>query len=412
MECPKVRCVNIDWLEVYANEDNQRFPCDAEYFRRQGYFITQREYGTRTYSEMFTIQDEHGDAWIEVRRNPMSGNSKFTGLTEKSCHLRMVNRKCYQDNPIRDLAEFMIKHDYIFISLHRIDICYDFRVFDSGDDVARFLRRYIECKFSKVNQTKVRAIGDDNWGAFAWESISWGAKKSMVSTKIYNKTKELSATGNKKPWIVQAWLETGLIDDIYNVPTVWRLEFSLTSKIKNYILLKKWNGHSIKEERVPHTPAMFDGREKLWQRFEELAFHYFHFKYVEYKDQPNSEGEKELLRKDLCKEKKLFDFNMNRNFYTIENPARESKIDTLEQRLKRYLEKWTELQYTPNLKNAAYTILNVIDTREIKRYTKHGTYPEIEALRLAIKMRTGWDYQRVIETADEIMKLIKEKEIW
>ena len=62
------RCVNVDWLEIYAQEDNMHYPMNADYFRGCGYFVTEREYGTRVYAEMFTIQDEHGNGWIEVRR--------------------------------------------------------------------------------------------------------------------------------------------------------------------------------------------------------------------------------------------------------------------------------------------------------------------------------------------------------
>lgn len=412
MEQTKVRCVNLDWLEIYAKEDNNRYPLNAEYFREHGYFVTERPYGTRTYAEMFTIQDEHGDAWIEVRRNPMSGSSSFTGLDERSCHLRLVNRKCYSDFPVRELGEFMMKHDYIYVSLYRIDICYDFRIFDSGDDVGRFLQRYIERKFSKVNQTKVRSIGDDNWGAFAWESISWGAPKSMVSTKIYNKTKELDVKGNKKPWIVQAWFESGLIEDPRNCPTVWRLEFSLTSKIRNLIQVELWTGKKIKKDKIPHTPDLYDGRELLWHRFEELAYHYFHFKYVERKSQPNSDGTFDLLRKDLCKDKILFKFNTNRTFYMIDNPSRETERCLLEVRLKKLLEEWAQTQYLPDTKKAVATILNKLTTNEIKRYTKHGTYPEIEAIMLAIAQNTQMEPSQLREAAEEVQKLYKEQQIW
>ena len=58
---------------------------NAEYFRNQGYVVIERDYGTRVYSEMFTIEDEHGQPFIEVRRNPQSGSSEFTGLSDCQC---------------------------------------------------------------------------------------------------------------------------------------------------------------------------------------------------------------------------------------------------------------------------------------------------------------------------------------
>ena len=304
-----MRCVNVDWLEVYAFEDNSRYPMNADYFRGKGYFVSEREYGTRVYAEMFTVENKHGEPFVEVRRAPMSGNSSFTGLSELSCHLRLVNRACYSNSPVRDLAEFMIEHGYIFQRIFRIDVCYDFRVFDSGDDPARFLRRYIENKYSKVNQCRVRVIGDDAWASFDWESVAWGAPSSMVGTKMYNKTKELKATGMKKPWIVQSWFASGLIDDPLNLPDVWRIEFSLHSSARNWIVIEDADAKRSRKRAIPHRLDLFDSRDKLWQRFEELAHHYFQFRHVEYVAQVNSEQERKLKRKDVCREKRLFDFN-------------------------------------------------------------------------------------------------------
>ena len=408
----RVRCVNVDWLEIYALEDLQAYPMNAEYFRRCGYFVTEREYGTRVYKEMFTIQDPHGDAWIEVRRNPMSGDSSFSGLQINSCHLRMVNRYCYQDNPVRDMAEFMIKHNYMFRSIYRIDVCYDFLTFDSGDRPDAFLRRYIEKKFSKINQTKVRAMGSDGWASFDWESVSWGAPKSMVGTKIYNKTKELSATGNKKPWIVQAWLKCGLIDDPRKLPNVWRLEFSLSSSIRDWIMIEAIQGKKIKKKRVPHTMNMFDGRDKLWRRFEELAYHYFHFRYVQYKQSVNSDQEPELLRKDLCKDKQLFKFNTDREFYQIGTPSRESSPTPIENRLKAMLQNYIETHYNLDVNRAAMKVMEAIDIKEIQRYTKSGSYPEIEAIIMQIRSTTGWEYDVAKEVAEQVQELYKQQEIW
>lgn len=74
-----VRCVNIDWLEVYVLESNDHYPCNADYFRQHGYFVKERDYGTRVYKEMFIIEDEQGHDWLEVRRNPATGSSAFKG---------------------------------------------------------------------------------------------------------------------------------------------------------------------------------------------------------------------------------------------------------------------------------------------------------------------------------------------
>lgn len=385
---------------------------NADYFRSHGYVVHEREYGTRVYSEMFTIEDQHGHAFIEVRRNPQSGSSSFTGLSELSCHLRLVNRACYANNPVRDMAEFMLKHDYIFQRIFRLDLCYDFIRFDSGDDPARFLRRYIENKFSKVNQCKVRVIGDDSWASFDWESVSWGAPTSMVGTKMYNKTKELKATGDKKPWIKQAWFESELVNDPLNLPDVWRIEFSMHSSARNWIVIEDADSKHNKKRAVPHTLEMFDGRDRLWERFEEMAHHYFQFRYVEYLDKVNSDGERNLKRKDVCREKRLFNFNFDRTFYKIEGVAVECKPDKDDDILRRRLTLYREKHADPDLRRAIDILLNNLNRERLRQITAHGYAAEIDQIRLAIATRTGWDYQTVIEKAEEIHKLIKQGEIW
>ena len=385
---------------------------NADYFRGHGYIVHEREYGTRVYNEMFTIEDQHGHAFIEVRRNPQSGSSSFTGLSELSCHLRLVNRACYANNPVRDMAEFMIKHDYIFQRIFRLDLCYDFIRFDSGDDPARFLRRYIENKFSKVNQCKVRVIGDDSWASFDWESVSWGAPTSMVGTKMYNKTKELKATGDKKPWIKQAWFESGLVNDPLNLPDVWRIEFSMHSSARNWIVIEDADSKHNKKRAVPHTLEMFDGRDRLWERFEEMAHHYFQFRYVEFLEKVNSDGERNLKRKDVCREKRLFNYNLDRTFYKIEGVAVECKPDKDDDILRRRLTVYREKHADPDLRRAIDILLNNLNRERLRQITAHGYAAEIDQIRLAIATRTGWDYQTVIEKAEEIHKLLKQGEIW
>ena len=104
---PKTRCVNIDWLEVYCLESNERFPCNADYFRSRGFIVHEREYGTRQYNEMFTLEDERRNKWLEIRRNPASGSSSFSGKSEISDpkNDRATYRKYIQENPSKKLTQ-------------------------------------------------------------------------------------------------------------------------------------------------------------------------------------------------------------------------------------------------------------------------------------------------------------------
>ena len=57
------RCINVDWLEVYALEPIDQ-PHNADYFRACGFEVMQRDYGTRIYEEMFKFLDVKNSAMI------------------------------------------------------------------------------------------------------------------------------------------------------------------------------------------------------------------------------------------------------------------------------------------------------------------------------------------------------------
>ena len=406
------RCVNLDWLEVYVLEDNQRYPCNADYFRRMGYFVTERVYGTRQYKEMFTIEDDHGESFVEVRRNPYSGESDFSGLCERSSHIRFVNRYCYFENAVRLMAEFLIRHDYELQRIYRIDLAYDFRAFDFGDDPERFLRRYVEKKFSKVNQCKVRCYGNDGWTNIQWESVSWGSPTSMVGTKMYNKTKELASQGWSKPWIVQQWFENGLIDRMTEIPDVWRIEFSMHSSIKGWLRIEDSDAKHTKTKLIPHSLELFDGRDRLWQRFQDLAHHYFRFKYVEYNQEVNSDGSRNLKRKDLCRDKRLFEWDANHEFIKVDNVSRSSLPSTENERLRRAITKYKGRSMDMEVRRSCDVILKALEDQIISRHTATNTRSEIDAIRLAIATRTEWNLDEVYRQADKILQLLEAGEIW
>ena len=418
-----MRCVSIDWLEIYAKEDSSRYPLNADYFRNRGYFVNERDYGTRVYAEMFTVEDKEGHPFVEVRRKPLSAASSFTGLDEYSCHLRLVNRACYYDDAVSRLRDFMLEHNYIFQRIFRIDICYDFTQFDFGDRPDRVAQRIITKKYRKVNQGRISTHAQDRWDDYEWETLSWGSPTSMVSTKMYNKTKELARPKADKPYIRQMWMECGLVDDpialtkkdengVQKKQDVWRVEFSMKSSARNWIVIEDNSGKREKKRAIPHTLALFDSRDKLWQRFQDLAFHYFRFKIQTYVENLDSEHDRQPQRKDRCPDKKLFDFDANRSFCQIEALAPESKPDRDDTILRNRVFCYREHHADPEIRQACDIILKSLQTGEIRRLTPTGTGMEIEALRLRIAMQTSWEYSKVCEKAEEIRQLLFNDEMF
>lgn len=259
---PPVRCVNIDWLEVYTLEV---LPHTPAYFESQGYEVDLRAYGTPQYRQMFTIK-EKGHPMLEIRRDPYSLRSEGGIFPKNAAHIRLSNRACYLISPVRYLYNFMLVHGFRYQSISRIDICLDFNRFDDGTNPQAFVLDYMNDRISKINQSNVHAHGSDRWAGRVWNSIKWGAPTSAVSTKLYNKTLELN-TGKDKFYIRDAWVDAGL--DISH--DVWRVEFSIDSQGQS--LQDKINGGYVKK-----GIADYETRHQLLFHWQVLASKYFHFK--------------------------------------------------------------------------------------------------------------------------------------
>lgn len=429
-----MRCINLDWLEVSCEESARNFPCNAEYFREQGYFVKEREYGTRVWSQVFTLEDADGHPWIEVRRCPPSGASSFTGLTEYSCRLRLVNSQCYVTDCIERLRQFMLRHGYVFKKIFRIDIAYDFEQFDYGDQPARFARRYIQGRYRKVNQSKLNAFGMDNWSQFNWESLSWGSPTSMVSTKLYNKSLEIDTVSREKTYIKLAWFNAGLIDDPVNgtkrrhngevyKPEIWRVEFSLKSKAERWLVIESQEGKRVKKRAIPHTLDLFDSPDKLWQRFQDLAYHYFQFKIARFKEENKSlvavslgevvvKSEWTPIRKDLCPEKKLFKWAADREFLHIDNCVEGRKPENDLEVLRRRLTTFRNTHSDMAVRDACSALLQYIETEDMRRYTPKQIFSEVEALRRTLALRMKHPEVKILETIAEIQEMLFNDEMF
>lgn len=292
----QIRCLNIDWLEVYCQEPFET-PLDACYFIDKGYQVKIREYGTPIYREMFFIIDE-GHQFMEVRRAPRAPKSRGGVSDDRACHLRFTNRSCYLRNPVQIMCEFLLAHGYIYKSLSRIDICLDFQQFDNGISPVDFVNRYMTGEYQKLNQANVSAHGQDAWLCRTWNSFKWGAPTSAVTTKFYNKTMELKHVKDK-PYIREIWSFCGFSED----KDVWRVEFSITSQ--SNAVLNKSTGEFIKS-----SLTSFSDKQRQWFQFCVFASKYFHFKEREF----TKSGK--VKPKGRCKDVPTFVFSGDCLFYT------------------------------------------------------------------------------------------------
>lgn len=360
------RCINIDWLEVYAHEIQDNIERNAAFYESRGLQVECRPYGTRQYEEMFTIMDEWNEKWIEIRRKPkgLQTQTGFSLLDEGSCHVRLCNRTCYSMNPAQIMIQFCEQYGLIISRISRLDICLDFEKFDSGDEPQKFINRYLQGRYSKINQANIRANGKDLWDGRAWNSLSWGAEKSQVTTKIYNKTLEL-AERKDKPYIRQAWASAGLITDFVEMtkqkpdgttykPQIWRLEFSIKSSVKKWYVIEDVHTSKRKIRSIHHTLEEYQTKDQLMQHFAGLCGHYFFFKHFQ-------QGQ----RKDRCKDKTLFDFSQVNTFYEVQHIATAKTPSCALQTLKSRLLNYRLTHSIGAEAEAIDAVLNIIRTDEL-----------------------------------------------
>lgn len=390
------RCINLDWLEVCALEPIAR-PLDADYFRSCGLVVLEREYGSKVWRDIFTIEDEHGHAFMEVRRAP-----KSEIIAPNITHLRLVNRYCYFEDAPDIMQAFIDHHGYEFHHITRVDICLDFERFDYGDKPRDFMRRYIEGKFSKINQANVSAHGSDEWAGRVWNSVSWGAPSSDVGTKFYNKTLELYDPVTKqygKPYIRQAWQAAGIIDNIHNCTKhdkrgelytveVWRVEFSIRSSVRKWFCIEL-DGIQKNKQSIRNTLDMYNTKPKLLILFASLAEHYFHFKHLIKHYNFYTEGHTDgyAVRKDRCPDKLLFRWKDSQAFYKIEKEhvSGTNKPERNNCRLLSMLKEFREKTFDKSVKTSATVIIDYLEEHIAKHDIANNlTRQDIEALRLAL----------------------------
>lgn len=407
------RCVNIDWLEVYCLEDSITFPHNADFFRKQGFHVCEREYGTPVYHEMFTLFDHHDQPLIEVRRNPKSavGKQIHGVLDPNACHVRLCNRTCYFNHPVQLLQEFLEQYGLHLQRISRLDICLDFTQFDYGDKPADFMERYFKHRYSKINQANIRAHGKDMWDGRLWNSVSWGNEKSMIGTKFYNKSLELRERSDK-PYIRQAWAAAHLIDDadsgvkykkqddgtvITTKPDVWRVEFSIKSSTRNWFVIEDVKGAKKKKLSIQHTLSMYTDKQKLIDMFFSLTDHYFHFKYFQ-----------EGVRKDRCIDKMLFRTKEKQIHYKLENIATTATPEKAAQRLRFMLEKYRDEHVTPDIYKACNTIIaKLIEESHTVSMPLPWDMTEIQAMRILIQRNLQANTPHC-ETLADIITMLKQ----
>lgn len=298
----KHRCVNLDWLEVFCEEDPQ-FPFSVERMQKLGWEVERRAYGTPMYQEMYTLL-RGGVPVLEVRRNPYSKKSEGGLFADGACHVRYSNRTCYGVSPMQEMRNFIERAKLHYRSISRVDICMDFLNFEDAQEMSprSFIIDYMNGKLLKIGQNKIRgvsegaAITEVEGCSFAGRicgignrinSLRWGGKKCPISTKLYNKSLEMREV-KRKDYIIDQWVAAGMVTREYVTEKdgkkrlalmhegkevdVWRLEYSI--KLGGSTFVETQQG-----EIIDFSLSSIDTRDKMLSVFCALTNRYFDIRY-------------------------------------------------------------------------------------------------------------------------------------
>ena len=256
----------------------------------------------------------------------------------------------------------------------------------------------------------------------------------MVSTKLYNKSLELKEGKSDKPYIKTAWMLAGLIDNPCSMtkkdmkgnlytPEIWRVEFSMKSSADGWLIIENQRGKKMKKTRIPHKLSLFDSKDKLWSRFQDLAYHYFNFKYREFLGAPrgvteyslskvDSDTDRPLKRKDRCRDKVLFHWDEDHVFTQLACAPAPSKRNNTDEVLKRRLQVYRLTHPQPNIRAACDEILKNIQSFDVLRYVPMGDNLEVEALKIALRRRINGDEKSVVEIIEEVKEILANDKVF
>lgn len=179
--------------------------------------------------------------------------------------LKIENRELYLHGS--DLyaytCELLAHLNLKFIGITRLDIAYDFHRFAHGRDPQNFIRDFLTGDILKFHKAKFRVAGvhgDRN----EFQTISFGAKTSMVQYKLYNKTKE-QEEASRKPYIWESWEKKSSLDVTKDI---WRLEFTINSNTSTLLNEKSFiDFHSLEVLKVGNWLSLYRALYEKYFRF-------------------------------------------------------------------------------------------------------------------------------------------------
>lgn len=255
-----MRCLSIDWLTIYGRHDRsiniqKCLPM---------YDVRLNDRGTNMFNEWYSVYTHDGYLVAQICRSPFSLKESGGIFYIDSMTIQMSNRMCYDVRLLDTLDMISSKLRFKPQSITRIDIAYDFNLFDNGMKPKTLINGFHSAKYLKKGYSKAFTIGTQ-YTDYNPEYMSFKGKGSAISVKLYDKSKEMEEV-KSKPYIQDQWLACGLDRE-----NVWRLEFSIMSGGCDYVKIDTG-------EYIKLSIGMLSNRLLLWELFCGLMESRFQFR--------------------------------------------------------------------------------------------------------------------------------------
>ena len=214
-------CFSIDWLQFSVRLN----PQDLTIVCPNGYRM-ERLPGNNVFRFRYIISSSQGSKILTILSEPYS-----KVIADNLATVQIANEYLYYDDGIKFAWELTqkINSHVVFNSMGRLDLCCDFEADNRHLNIIRRLN-------SGAMYVQGKTEGSVFWHYHDYKGndvkfphcLSWGAQKSEIKFKLYNKTREQAITTSfdvgEKPYIVNMWRDCDM-----DITRIWRHELSMSS---------------------------------------------------------------------------------------------------------------------------------------------------------------------------------------
>lgn len=299
----RTQLINCDWLQFHGKHFGLSH---GETDSNTYYIIKPLGKGTRVFREVAEIYER--SSVTKSHRNEkiaVIAYHPYSSVLDANMFVcKIENKVLYQDSPFLRVSCMIKQLGLQYGGITRCDLCVDLREFANGWHPLRLLkeyrknhivkhgsRRYSQWLTAPFTPSQLNGIvSHDLMSAeHVTHCVSWGGPNSDVHVKMYNKTKEIRESSDKR--YISAWWKSNGLDGNSDV---WRVEISFQRRSK-YLF------DNSAGDIVPINIELALKHDFQREVFAALASRHFRFKQLEVGKSVRSAKDIDLFNLEDCR---------------------------------------------------------------------------------------------------------------